>query len=269
MIHVGKLHHQRHCGQRHLHGGGEKRGRPTTAKLLLSPPGKPSCQSAQSSRLTNPPTASPGVNNPPSAPPRSTARITTIFNTNRTATMERQPVAERQLHWTLAIARKLGEIKTQDGKKRNPSRQNTGICQLLRARERAALVALRKSQAPVPRIGPARIAHQRKVCGSALETKWYCDSSLTPGWPSRRQSPRSSSPPAFFPAKRQQHDLKAEQRPGQRDVIDRRQTRARPTGNQRAGFIFQQAQLTRHHPRPQRAHFPGATSRPSGSPALL
>ncbi len=28
MIHVGKLHHQRHCGQRHLHGGGEKRGRP-------------------------------------------------------------------------------------------------------------------------------------------------------------------------------------------------------------------------------------------------
>ena len=28
MIHVGKLHHQRHRGQRHLHGGGEKRGRP-------------------------------------------------------------------------------------------------------------------------------------------------------------------------------------------------------------------------------------------------
>ena len=81
--------------------------------------------------------------------------------------MERQPVAERQLHWTLAIARKLGEIKTQDGKKKNPSRQNTGICQLLRARERAALVALRKS-APVPRIGPARIAHQKRCA----EVRW-------------------------------------------------------------------------------------------------
>ena len=65
-------------------------------------------------------------------------------------------------------------------RRENPSRQNTGICQLLRARERAALVALRKSQAPVPRIGPARIAHQRKECGSALETKWYCDSSPNP-----------------------------------------------------------------------------------------
>ncbi len=68
--------------------------------------------------------------------------------------MERQPVAERQLHWTLAIARKLGEIKTQDGKKRNPSRQNTGICQLLRARERAALVALRKSGRRCQESGP-------------------------------------------------------------------------------------------------------------------